>query len=487
MAEPVRVRVGEVRQYIRNVRTRMPFRYGQATLTHVPILNLRTTVEDAAGHRAEGWSGDCLPPGWFDKRPGRTFREDIESLRFVVDAAIASNLSAGLGTPFELWYRAYHDVRQAGLARGENGLTCGFGSALVERSVIDAVGKLCGTELHETFRRNLLGIDLGELHEELAGDQPADYLEDVPRESMFLRHTIGLVDPLTAADVAPDEALDDGLPQTFEDYLIRRGVRFVKVKVCGRPERDVPRIRTIAALLEAHRPEGYRITLDGNELYRSPEEVLAFLDSLAAVPELTRFLASVEYLEQPLARHVALEPTAVAGLRELARRVPVAIDESDDRIEAYRTAIDLGYQGISFKNCKGVTKAFANYCLGQYHNRWRPGYFLTSEDLMNTAVLPVQQDLGTATILGLVHQERNGHHYVRGLDHLSPREVAGCLEHHGDLYEPYGDGGGQVRITGGRLSLKSLRVPGYAVAVEPDWDFLTPAASWRFEDLGMEE
>ena len=480
----VAIRVVEIRQYMRNVQTRMPFRYGAATLTHVPILHLRTTVETADGRRAEGWSGDCLPPGWFDKRYGRVFRDDIDSLRWAVDTAARVYLSAGSDSPFRIWRQAYDEVRYQGQARNETGLTCGFGPALVERSVIDAVGKLAETPVHQTVRDNLLGLELGSLHRPLQGLEPAAFVPAEPRASMAVRHTVGLADPLTDADLADGERLNDGLPQTFEEYLVQKGIRHVKVKVNGELERDLQRLTIIAALLDRHAAEGYVISLDGNEQYGSPEGVLELLEEVEARPELARFRASIEYLEQPLARAVALDPAA-AGLSRLAAKVPVAIDESDDGIEAFRTAVELGYRGISIKNCKGVSKAIANFCLAaQLTSERNESWFITGEDLMNTAVLPVQQDLATGAMLGLQHMERNGPHDVHGLDHLSPAEVAGCFEQHASLYEPLGNGG-QLRIVNGRLDLRSLNVPGYAVGFAPDWSFLTPADQWRYQDLGL--
>lgn len=481
------IRVHEIRQYVRNVQTRMPFRYGAATLTHVPVLHLRTTIGDAAGRRAEGWSADCLPPGWFDKTYGRVFRDDINSLRWAVDTAATVYLSGRSGrTPFAHWRQAYDEVRYQGQARNETGLTCGFGPALIERSVIDAVGKLAEMPLHETVRRNLLGLELGALHPDLAGVEPGDLVPVEPRNSMAVRHTVGLADPLTGADLTDEQRLNDGLPQTFEEYVLQRGIRHVKLKVNGELERDLDRIGTVAALLDRHGGDGYVVSLDGNEQYGSPEGVLELLDGIDARPELRPFRRSIEYLEQPLARAVALDPAA-AGLKRLAARVPVAIDESDDRIEAFREAVALGYRGISIKNCKGVSKAIANFCLAaKLTSEGQGTYFITGEDLMNTTVVPVQQDLATGAMLGLRHMERNGHHYVRGLDHLSPAERAGCFEHHASLYEPLGDGG-QLRIRDGLLDVSSLRVPGYAVGFAPDWSALTPADDWRYEDLGLGE
>ena len=38
----------------------------------------------------------------------------------------------------------------------------------------------------------------------------------VPQPSIEVRHTVGLVDPLTAADRPPSERVNDGLPETLE-------------------------------------------------------------------------------------------------------------------------------------------------------------------------------------------------------------------------------------------------------------------------------
>lgn len=487
MSQPVRIRVCEVFQAIRNVRLRMPFRYGAATMTAVPVLHLRTLVESESGQRAEGWSADCLPPGWFDKRPGRTYVEDIDSLRFVVDQAVAIYQAAGLTTAFDLWHQAYHGVREQGFARGETGLTCGFGPALLERSVIDAVGKLCGTEVHQTFHQNLLGVDLTELHPELSGWRVEQSVGAHPLDSLAVRQTVGLSDPLTAADLEPCQRLDDQLPQTLEEYLLEIGLRYLKVKVCGDLAGDLERIKVIAALMDRHVPQRYVISLDGNEQFASPGAVTELLQTIAAEPALRRFYDCIAYVEQPMARQVALDPEVVRGLPELTALKPVIIDESDDRVEAFKVALDLGYSGIAVKNCKGVTKAVANHALARrltiLRSPLRP-YFLTCEDLVNTPSVPLQQDLATAAMLGIGDVERNGHHYVRGLDHLSPAEIEGCLDHHGTLYQPLGNSG-CVSMCDGLLDLRSLHVPGYAVAVEPDWSALTPADQWRYESLGI--
>lgn len=60
MAEAVALK--EARFYMRNVRTRMPFRYGAATLVSVPILHVGVTAELGDSTLARGWAADILPP-----------------------------------------------------------------------------------------------------------------------------------------------------------------------------------------------------------------------------------------------------------------------------------------------------------------------------------------------------------------------------------------------------------------------------------------
>ncbi|MCC7495519.1 MAG: hypothetical protein IT204_24425 [Fimbriimonadaceae bacterium] len=484
-----RWRVVAAWQAIRPVTTRLPFKYGAAVLTKVPVLHLGLRLEGPRGQQATGYSADCLPPGWFDKRPGRTLRDDVASLLFTVDQAVATALAAEPRTAFEHWLAAYHAVRRVGLARGETPLTCGFGPALLERALLCALGRAAGCEFHQTLRTNLAGLDFAALNSLLGSLTPERVLAVDPLETIGVRQTIGLLDPLTPADQPPGSRLGDGLPETLEEYLLVRGLRYLKIKVGGQLDRDLDRLRTIARLIDLHVPARCVVSLDGNEQYQSLGQLAVLLTAIQADPALQRLWAGIEYVEQPLTRDRALAPALLADLPAISALKPVIVDESDDSLETFPRAIELGYRGISVKNCKGVSKALLNTALAAWHNAQRreSRYFLTGEDLMNTAVVPVQQDLCTAMSLGLSHVERNGHHYVRGLDHLSPDETASCLRDHASLYEPLPPHSGQLRICDGLLDVRSLRCIGYGVAGEPDWGWLTPREQWRYEDLGLSD
>ena len=118
--------------HMRNLRTRLPFRYGVVTLTHFPLLHLAVDVEASDGRRARGFAADNLPPKWFDKDPAKSFRDNVTDQLASIRAAQAAYLDAAR-TPrpvFEVWQEAYAACADGGPALGLNGLTAAFGSSL---------------------------------------------------------------------------------------------------------------------------------------------------------------------------------------------------------------------------------------------------------------------------------------------------------------------------------------------------------------------
>ena len=75
----MRISLKQTRLGLRNSTTRLPFRYGAACLTTCPQAVLEVQVE-INGSAAVGYSGDCLPPGWFDKTPTTNYRQQIEDM-----------------------------------------------------------------------------------------------------------------------------------------------------------------------------------------------------------------------------------------------------------------------------------------------------------------------------------------------------------------------------------------------------------------------
>ena len=95
------------------LKARMPFRYGIATMTEVPHVFLRLTF-DFDGTPATGVSADHLPPKWFTKDPKRALDEEIEEMLLVLRTAVVNARQLSAATPFAFWRELYGARRVGG-------------------------------------------------------------------------------------------------------------------------------------------------------------------------------------------------------------------------------------------------------------------------------------------------------------------------------------------------------------------------------------
>lgn len=485
----MKLRLLDSRLGLRNSTTRIPFRYGSACLTRCPQAAVEATVE-VDGRVQAGYSGDCLPPSWFDKTPGKPYRQQIADMLAVITQGQAAFADAAARpiTFFDAWLAAYEQVHAWAGPAGFNPLLAGFGVSLVERAIIDALLRAAGMSLSQGVRANILAIRPAAVHRELEGLQPADWLPARPAESIFVRHTVGLCDPLTAADIPAAERLGDGFPQALEEYILTGGLRYFKVKITADLQQTYQRLLAVADLCRRHLGDDYHLTLDGNEQFKSAEEFLELIETLRATPRLSTLLANTLCIEQPLARDIALEPGPAAAIGQLARWKPAIIDESDGRLDSYSRAIRLGYRGVSSKNCKGPVKSLLNAGLTWLANgRQAAGsYLMTGEDLCSVGVVAMQSDIALVAALGLSHIERNGHHYHPGLSYLPAAEQEAALARHGDLYFRQ-QGRVAPRLAAGRFHIASLERPGYGFSVPPNMAARQAPTQWSFDSLGLND
>ena len=426
----MRFSIQQVEFFERQVHLRMPFRFGVVTLTEAPQAFARVRIS-LQGRAAEGAAAEMLAPKWFDKNPALTNEDNFEQLRDSMRQARAGYLAGGENTAY-------------GHSRPTVGLVENFGPALLDRAVLDALCRALGISFYDAIRKNIVALDL-----------PSQFLEALkPASQIAARHTVGMVDPITALDNRTP--VKDGLPETLEEVIARYGHRWFKLKVGGDAKADVERLSAIAAVLDRI-PGPYHVSLDGNEQYA---EAGAVIDLLSRIDN-ERLASSIVFIEQPIKRQNAL----AADISRLAKLKPVIIDESDDSLDAFPRAKALGYRGVSSKTCKGLYKSLINAARCK---AWGDGYFMTGEDLTIQAGIALQQDLALVSLLGLAHVERNGHHYVNGMAGLPAHEQEQFLVNHDDLYEQT-YGAVRVRIKGGMMQMKSLDCPGFASRAMPDW------------------
>src|SRR5258708_6204676 len=216
----MRFSIEEILFFERDVKLRMPFRFGVVTLTQAPQAFVRARIRLENGKESEGAAAELLAPKWFDKNPALSNEDNFEQLRGSMRAARKNYLESGVNTAF-------------GHSRPSTGLVENFGPALLDRAALDALCRALGISFYEAMRRNVVGV--GFRHE-----------FPQPRGEIAARHTVGLVDPITTAE----QRVNDGLPETLEEVVARYGHRWFKLKVGGEVKADVERLSAIAAVLD---------------------------------------------------------------------------------------------------------------------------------------------------------------------------------------------------------------------------------------------
>jgi hypothetical protein len=462
MASQPQFRLREASVFSRPVKTRMPFRFGRATMTHMPILHLRLRLETRDGKRLVGASACGIPPLWFDKAAGKTHEDNIRDLSVSLRLALDEYLKLDPAPVWDLHKAAEPPARKAAAAMGLNGLTAGFGIALADSALIDAACRHAQVTFHAALKSDVLGY----------GRDFAALVPGRPLDRIALRHTVGLADPILDSDIS--EPVGDGLPESLEQVVRHYRARFFKLKISGNTAESRERLRRIASVLDAQAGD-YRATLDGNEQFPDMEAFAGFLREAKADPALGSLWERTLLIEQPVGRAHSLVDAVAGPLREISAFKPVIIDESDGDDEAVDRALALGYGGISAKNCKGVFRTLHSYrAIKAAEAKGGPAPILSSEDLTNAPALPLQQDLCVAAALGIGHSERNGHHYIVGFDFLSPREREDALREFPTLYAPRDSGVPVVRIEDGFINAADLNRRGFGAASEPDWEALEP-------------
>lgn len=457
--------VKEVAFFELPMETRLPFQYGIASVTHLPHLFVRVIVElnDKLG---SGLSSENLAPKWFTKDPHTSFeRHDYPQMMVSLrKAAELSTEPPSAAHFFDWWNQLYCGQMQWATKTDTPPLVAGLGVSLIERAVIDACCRIEQNSLNDWLRSEHHGIQPAALRPQTA-TRVAEILPPEPLTRIQLRHTVGLADPLTSADVT--QRPDDGLPFTLEEHIVSHGLTHLKIKLSGEFDNDCDRLRVIRRL-SRRSGKPVRFTLDGNENYRSMSQFRTHWEQLIDHEEIRNFLReSLLYVEQPVHRDEALAESVKTEFADWPGAPAVIIDESDADLTSFPVALDLGYSGTSHKNCKGVVKSLANLATIRATSDASRLTF-SGEDLMNVGPIALHQDLAVCASLGISHAERNGHHYFRGLAHLSEMQQQQVLMDHPHLYF-YGSEFVQLRITDGSLNIQDC--------------VAAPFGYWTFPDL----
>jgi hypothetical protein len=463
----MKVKLEEVERYERHVKMRLAFRFGVITVTDATQAVIRVRLSLGDGRTSHGVAAEALAAKWFEKSPEFTDEQNLDQLRRSLDIAIELYRAQGSDRPFDLFAGSYVEQQKRGAALGLNPLVAAYGPALLDRAILDAMGRATGQSFATMIAANVPGIRATSLTPDIEEAEIAPFLSKLrPAATIDVRHTVGLVDPLTAADRPEAERVNDGLPETLEEVVSYYRGHYYKLKVGGDISADLDRLTRIAAVLDAGAGD-YRTTLDGNEQYDAVEGIVELWRKVEETPRLARLASATLFIEQPIKRAAALS----RSVQPLAHHRAVIIDESDSELSSFPSSLRLGYRGVSSKNCKGFYKSILNALRVTHLGK---DYFMSAEDLTTWPGVSVQQDLALVSMLGLTHVERNAHHFIDGMSFAPEAEQRAFVAAHPDLYEKKDGKPARLKAVGGTLALGSLNAPGFAVGTDMDFKSMAP-------------
>jgi L-alanine-DL-glutamate epimerase-like enolase superfamily enzyme len=384
----------------------MPYRFGRETLSQVMCARCQVKVADAAGRSATGWGETPLNVGWVWPS-ALSYSERLACLTEFTEAlasAWCNESEAGhpleIGSDFQAGaLRRCWEKANAGREEPMPWLAALVCCSAYDIAVHDAYGRLHGLPVYETYNRRFMNRDLSaflevaEGHEgDFADRYPSDYLSPTPQTRLRVWHSVGVGDPLTAAELTDSDPKDD-YPVLLADWIARDGLKCLKIKLSGTDyATDYQRIVTCG-----------RIGLDGgvdwlttdfNCTVESPAYVSAMLDQLR--DEYPRLYGMLLYVEQPFPYELDEHRIDVHAI---AARKPLYMDESAHDWRLIRLGRTLGWTGVALKTCKTQTGAILSACWAKEH-----GMGLMVQDLTNPMLAQVPHLLLAAhagTIMGL--------------------------------------------------------------------------------------
>lgn len=377
------IRIVEVAHTFEDFKYRAPYQFGGRTVDSVTLLNVECRVR--AGDGREAWGFGSMPLGNAWAFPGVPYDVSLGAMRALAGdlRRITADCDAA-GHPVDLarvldpeYLKAAASISRARSLPAPVPKLCTLVVASpFDAALHDAYGKVFGLSCYGTYGREFMTRDLShDLGKPFAGEYLDRYVPAEPRPTMPVFHSVGASDPLEAGDVR--ERLNDGLPNTLEEWIDRDGLIRFKIKLNGGDlAADLDRVirtdRIVNRKLPARGVQDWKYLLDFNEGCPNVEYLLEFMRKVrAATPH---GFERILYIEQPTARDLRKDRANV--MHAAAKLCPIVADEALTDLESLLLAREMGYTGVALKACKGQTHAMLLAAAAQ-----KFGMFLCVQDL----------------------------------------------------------------------------------------------------------
>ena len=435
--------------YFLPVQTRVALKFGAETLTQVTCARARVTVSDDQGRTAEGWGETPLSVQWVWPSAA-SYEERHAALKaFCVELTELWASIRSRGHPLELGHDFQETVLRSWLGgfnqrhrRGKEPMP--WLAALVccspfDLAVHDAYGQLHGCPTYETYHAGFMNRDLScylqpalQCDISFQGKYPEDFLIAHRPDSLVAWHLVGGLDLLEEAELTGQET-NDGYPVLLEDWILRDGLKCLKVKLRGNDsDWDYRRLHKVGSI--AIKNGVCWLSADFNCTVTDPEYLNAILDRLR--DEQPRICGMILYVEQPFPYDLEQHRMDV---RSVSARKPLFLDESAHDWRLVRLGRELGWSGVALKTCKTQTGALLSACWAKAH-----GMSLMVQDLTNPMLAQIPHALlaaYTGTIMGV---ETNAMQFY-------PEASRPEAEAHPGLYQR----------RGGKIVLSTVQGPGF--------------------------
>lgn len=360
------IRVKELRISYEDYAYRTAYAFGGRSAGRATLLNVHSTVETVAGRAAQGFGSMTMGNLW--SFPSKTLSYDTtlevmkrlaEHIGKVTEAFTESGHPVDINFQLEPEYlkAATEVTKDMSLDEPIPKLCTLVTASPFDAAIHDAFGKVHDLNCYLTYGPEFMSYDLGHyLTPEFQGEYPSLYLLRAPKPWLWCNHSVGATDPIEASDVK--RRLNDGLPQTLDEWIIADGLTHLKIKLEGNNlDADVARvlhIDRVASEAEGHRGVSrWYYSLDFNEQCPDADYLLGFIRRLKEGS--SGAFDRITFIEQPTSRDLKATPSQL--LFAVSKLKPVVMDESLTGFDALQRGRKIGYTGVALKACKGQSQS----------------------------------------------------------------------------------------------------------------------------------
>jgi L-alanine-DL-glutamate epimerase-like enolase superfamily enzyme len=365
-----------------NYEYRQPMKFGGRVVENVCILRTEVTVVAGAGRKKIKGTGEMTMGNawaWPSKIPAKVTLKLV--LELANRLAVRAENAGLVGDPLQITHQiaAMRDAvteemnEEFKITERIPKLAAMLAASPLEAAVHDAFGRSLGKNSFDCMTSEFLNEDLSAyIGQDFIGKYPSDYLSSKAKPTMPLYHLVGALDPLTDADLK--KKLNDGFPETLEEWLSTDGISHLKIKLAGNDvDWDVGRIVEVTRICEAIAPErNWKLSFDFNEQCPDEDYVIDLLERIERLSKLS--FDRLQYIEQPTPRDLTIRTEMT--VHRIARIRPVVIDESLTDMQSLKLARQRGYTGLALKACKGQTECLLMGAAGAEY-----GMFTCVQDL----------------------------------------------------------------------------------------------------------